>query len=580
MCHFRRPCPTFAAATGLLAGLIAGCGGSTPTNRGIPAEQDPASDATSSASTGTPWFREVSDEIGVDFVHVSGVDPDELLFPEIIAGGAALLDIDRDGDLDIYLVQSGSLRDDGEQPANRLYRNDGPGVFTDITASSNAGGSGYGIGVAAGDYDNDGLTDLYVTNIGPDTMLRNRGDGTFEDTTIATNTGDAEWGTSAAFLDYDADGHLDLFITRYVDWRRAFEIRCTTAAGQADYCSPNSYEAPMTDVLYRNNGDGTFSDVSVDAGIVARRGNGLGVVCGDFTNDGRIDIFVANDQMENHLWRNNGDGTFTDVAVDMGCAVDAHGEPKAGMGTLAEDVDDDDDLDLLVVNLRAQADSFFRNEGRYFIDDTAAVGLAAVSRPFTRFGVGWLDFNNDGHLDLFQANGRVTVITEAAPRSDDPYAEPNVLLAGNADGRFTFVKPESGVSASLIHTSRAAAFGDLDDDGGIDIVIVNKDGPAYVLHNIVEQRGHWIRFDVRDANDRPALGAEVRVHAGDRVFRRDVKSAYSYCAANDPRVHIGLGDRASVDHVDIRWPDGTRARFGPFIVDRDHVIRPTDGSTN
>jgi hypothetical protein len=525
-------------------------------------------------STGaTPWFEDVRAEAGVDFLHDSGTaNADRILFPQIMAGGAALFDLENDGDLDLYFVQAGTL-DGPATLGNMLYRNDGTGRFDNITDGSGAGDTGYGMGVAAGDVDNDGLTDLYVTNVGRNALLQNRGDGTFEDITAPAGVGDPAWSTGAAFLDYDGDGDLDLYVCNYVDWARERELDCFTPAGRPDYCSPNSYEAPRADTLYRNDGDGTFTDVSADAGMFTRRGNGLGVVCGDFDHDQRIDIFVANDQMENHLWRNNGDGTFTDIAIDMGCAVDVHGEPKAGMGTVTEDVDDDDDLDLLVVNLRAQADSFFRNEGTYFIDDTSMVGLGSASRSFTRFGVGWLDFNNDGRLDLYQANGRVVIVSERTPRSEDPYAEPNMLLNGTADLKFRPITPDGGTTAGLIHTSRAAAFGDIDNDGGIDIVVVNKDAQPYILRNIVSDRGNWARFTVLDEHNRPALGAELRLDIGSRTLRRDVKSAYSYCAANDPRIHIGMGDEVAIRAVRIRWPDGRESTFGPFEANQDVTLR-------
>jgi len=438
-----------------------------------------AAPAPPAASTAAPWFREEHEAAGVGFRHVSGASGEERRFPEIMGGGVALVDVEGDGDLDLYLVQSGTL--DGARtsaPGNALYRNDGAARFTDASAASGADDRGYGMGVAVGDADQDGDPDLYVTNVGPNVLLANDGMGRFADVTAAAGVGEPGWSTSAAFLDADGDGDLDLFACNYVAWSPEREIGCTTPAGRPDYCSPNSYAAPLADTLYRNDGAGRFTDVSAEAGLTARRGNGLGVVAGDFDSDGRIDVFVANDQMQNHLWHNEGGLRFVESAARSGCAMDKDGIPKAGMGAVAEDLDDDGDLDLLVVNLRAQADSFYRNQGIYFDDDTARVGLGNAGRSLTRFGVGCADFDADGWLDLYEASGRVALSSEVEARSGDPYAEPNLLLAGRAGGTFARLEPEGGVGAPLVHTSRGAAFGDLDGDGGIDVVVVNRDAPT------------------------------------------------------------------------------------------------------
>ena len=307
-------------------GSAAGCGGEDPT----------ASDSPGSrGSTGPPWFEERAVESGLVFEHESG-HADKHLFPEVMGGGVALFDMDMDGDLDVYLVQSGTLAPAStDASTNRLFENDGSGRFTDVTAGSGAGDRGYGMGVTAGDYDGDADPDLYVTNVGRDTLLRNDGAGRFEDVTAAAGLGNDSWGTSAAFVDYDRDGDLDLFVCNYVAWTLGGEVACVGLRGQPDYCSPNSYNAPQPDRLYENGGDGTFTEVSAEAGIRSAFGNGLGVVCGDFDGDGWADIFVANDQMPNQLWHNEGDGTFVDVAMDVGCAVDSNGKAKAGMGTHA-----------------------------------------------------------------------------------------------------------------------------------------------------------------------------------------------------------------------------------------------------
>ena len=554
----------------VLAGaLMLGC------PAGDPPDPGPGETPGDPRPEGPVWFEDVAATAGVEFVCLSG-HSGPFLFPEIVLGGAALLDHDGDGDLDVYLVQGGSITSPETNPPNRLYRNDGDGSFTDVTAESGAGDTGYGIGAAAGDFDNDGDVDLYLTNLGPNTLLRNEGDGTFTDVTEASGSGDPGWGNSAAFLDHDHDGDLDLFVTNYINWTPATELTCYNNFGARDYCLPLNYNSPARDTLYRNDGDGTFTDVSQAAGLETAFGNGMGVAPGDYDGDGRIDVFVANDSMMNQLWINQGDGTFVDEALLRGCAIDEHGKAKAGMGVVPTDADDDGDLDLLVVNLFSQSDSFYRNDSGYFADRTAVKGLAMHSRPYTRFGVGLVDLDNDGWLDLYQANGDVVISAE--PLTDDPFAQPNLLLRGGPDGRLEPVSPRGGVSPELIHTSRAAAFGDLDNDGGVDVVVVNRDGPAYVLHNVVQHRGNWLLLRVLDEHGRDALGAEVTLGLGSRRLRRDVQPAYSYCAGNDARVHVGLGDASTADDVRVRWTDGGRESFGDLAAGRVVTLRRGEGS--
>jgi hypothetical protein len=522
--------------------------------------------------SGPPWFEEQAAARGLVFTHQSG-HRDRFLLPEIMGGGVALFDMDGDGDLDVYLVQSGDLANPaGKGSGNRLFRNRGDGRFDDVTSGSGADVAGYGMGVAAGDYDNDGDTDLYVTNLGGNVLLQNDGTGHFRDVTASAGVAGAGWSTGAVFLDYDGDGWLDLFVARYIDWHPSSERGCYSLTGVPDYCAPRNYDAPTSDLLFHNRGDGTFADASARAGLQAAVGNGLGVVAADFDADGRIDVFVANDGTPNHLWMNQGDGRFTNTALVAGVAIDEDGAAKAGMGVHVADIDADGDCDLLVVNLDTESDSLFRNEGRFFVDATAAAGLRIVSRRFTRFGTAMLDFDNDGYLDVYEANGRVGLQSERF--SNDPYAEPNLLLRGVPGTRFEEVTPRGGVATPLVATSRAAAFGDIDNDGGIDIVVVNRDGPAHLLRNIVRSRGHWIAFRVLDEHGRDALGAELTVSVGSRRVRQDVRAAYSYLASNDPRVHVGLGAETRVGSVAVRWPNGRRATFGPFDADRVVTIRP------
>ena len=517
------------------------------------------------------WFDEQAAERGIDFVHASGFDGTPML-PDIVGGGAALVDVDGDGDLDAYLVQSGRLPARGEQPApgNRLYLNRGDGTFRKAEAIGDGADRGYGMGVAAGDYDNDGDVDLYVTNVGANALLRNDGAGLFTNVAAAAGVADPGWGSAAAFLDLDADGDLDLFLVNYINWSPAIERDCYHA-GRPTYCAPTTYNAPAPDRLFRNNGDGTFADVSVAAGLPAAYGNGLGVVGADFDLDGRTDVFVANDRNVNQLWMNQGDLRFEEQAADWGCAVDEHGLAKAGMGVAAADVDDDGDSDLLVVNFEGETDSFFRNEGAWFSDQTARVGLGALSGRHTRFGVALADFDNDGVLDLFEANGKVDGDPAAVP---DAFAEPNVLYRGRADGPYRLELMAGREDAALIHTSRGLAVGDVDEDGGLDLLVVNRDGPAYLLMNRV-RRGNWVRFRVYTASGRDAHGATVSATVGAARLHRDVQPAASYFASNDPRVHFGLGAESRVRDVMVRFPGGGEQAFGDFEGGRTWELRRT-----
>jgi hypothetical protein len=511
------------------------------------------------------WFEDIAARAGIDFVHRSGHGSRHYL-PEIMGGGAALFDMDNDGLLDLYLVQSGSLVDPSSGTGGRLYHNLGGGRFEDVTDASGAGTRGYGMGVAAGDFDNDGHTDLYITNLGRNVLLRNDGHGHFVDVT-------AKAGVASAGCDQRRLPRLRRRRVRrsspLPELVMSGEVECFSLTGVPDYCSPASYDLPSASTLFHNNGNGTFTDVSQSAGVLGAVGNGLGVVAGDFDGDGRVDLFVANDRTPNHLWLNQGNGRFRESALAMGCALDQDGVAKSGMGVYAVDADDDGDLDLLVVNLDGESDSFFRNQVRFFVDDT--VSRAERRRPFTRFGTArWTSTTTA--RSIFKANGRVGVLSVSRTLCRNRAAA--AWLPGP---RFEEVRPRGGTRSLLVAASRAAAFGDIDNDGGIDVVVVNRDARPYVLHNIVSARGHWAMVRVLDEHNRDALGARVTMTVGSRAIRRDVRAAFSYLASNDPRVHIGLGQDTVARNVVVRWVDGRREAFEDVRADHMTVLRRGGG---
>lgn len=557
-----------------MAGLLfaGGCGRSRPPeSAGADREAPPAAEA--------PWFEEVAAAAGVTFGHSSG-HHGRFLMPEINTGGAGLLDFDNDGLLDVFLV-NGGFADPTRPgpPGHRLYRNLGGWRFADVTAEARAGANaGYGMGVACADFDGDGWTDLYVLNLRANVLLRNRGDGTFEDVTARAGVSGEEWSSSAAFLDFDDDGHLDLFVVNYLHWSPATEIECYSRGGVPDYCSPLSYRAPAMDRLFRNRGDGTFEDVSRTAGLHRAFGNGLGVATGDFDRDGRVDVFVANDATPNQLWHNLGGGRFEDVAPLQGAALNSLGVPRAGMGVVAVDLLQRGRLDLFVTHLAGEGNGLFLNNGGRFTDVITPRGPMQGSLPFTGFGVAFRDFDHDGEADLFVANGRVRLgAQDLDPR--DPYAEPNTLLRGLGGGEFAMLQPAGGAAQPLLAASRGAAFGDLDNDGAEDVVVVNKDGPVHLLRNVAPRRGRWVGLDVRDAHGRVARNAIVRLAAGGRTWWRQVQPNEGYASSNDPRLVFGLGTASSPVQAWVRWPDGAVEAFGPLTEGRYQPLVRAGGRT-
>jgi enediyne biosynthesis protein E4 len=536
-------------------------------------------ESSSAPRAGEPWFEDAAAAAGVDFVHDSGHRTRHFL-PESVAGGCAIFDYDGDGWMDLYFTQAGPMEPDGKpRKGNRLFRNRRDGTFEDATAKAGVGFEGVGLGCACGDYDGDGDTDLFVANVGRDVLYRNEGNGTFSDVTDRAGVAGPGFGSSAAFVDYDQDGDLDLFVAQYVNWSVGTEINCSNPNGEPDYCKPANYQSPALSVVYRNEGGGAFKDVSREAGIASDAGNGLGVACADLNGDGAMDFYVANDGDQNHLWINDGKGRFTEQGLVSGAAVNGEGVCEAGMGVAAVDLSNTGTFDLFVTNLVGETNTLYRNAGgASFGDETAAAGLAVPSRPFTGFGVGFRDFDHDGRLDLYVANGRVTRSPPTAENRDsDRYAEPDQVYRGLDGAKFEEVFPRGGTAAPILKAGRGAAFGDLDNDGDVDVVVANRDAGADVLRNVAPKAGNWIMLRVVNPKGADAIGALVRAAAGGVTRSAYVMPSYSYCSSSDPRLHFGLGAAAEVSAVTVRWPGGKTESFGPFAAGKLHEVRQGTG---
>jgi hypothetical protein len=540
------------------------------------------------------WFIDRAAAAGIDFVHFNGMSG-RFYQPEIMGPGVAMFDYDNDGDLDVYLVQGGMLGKG--QPllpvpkgplTDRLYRNDLDGHgnaarlhFTDVTGRSGLNPRGYGMGVATGDVDNDGWVDLYLTGFGRNQMFRNNGDGTFSDISSRSGTSDpSAWSVSASFVDVDRDGWLDLFVGNYLNYTLEAHTPCFNRSGPPDYCPPDVYRAQPSR-FYRNRRDGTFADATTAAGLAREFGPALGVATADFNGDHWIDIFVANDQKENQLWINQRDGTFRNMALFWGVAVGSNGEVKADMGVDAGDFDNDGDEDLFITELTDQGSTLYVNTGPgLFEDQSARQGIRVPSLPYTGFGAAWLDIDNDGWLDIVAVNGYVTQNLETlGPDNPFPLQQRKQVFRNRRAGGFEDVTGRAGAVFQLAEVSRGAAFGDIDNDGDVDVLIGNAAGPARLHINQVGSRHHWL--GVRLANQhgrRDAVGARVAVMLpnGSTLWRR-ARADGSYASANDPRVLVGLGESAAPVAVRVIWPSGRVETWSDLPADGYATLREGEG---
>jgi enediyne biosynthesis protein E4 len=525
-------------------------------------------------SAGTQIFTDRAGDTGLHFVHFNAMS-EERYFHEIMGSGGALFDYDNDGDLDVYLVQGARGGDDRTareaSPSSlldRLYRSDlvetGELRFVDVTAASGIVASGYGFGVAVGDFTNDGFPDLYITNFGSNQMYENKGNGSFTDVTRTAGTDDPFWGTSAAFFDYDRDGWLDLFVANYVDFSLTSHKPCYAPTGMLDYCGPLSYQ-PSPNRLFHNQGNGSFVDASATSRIAADYGGALGVIASDFNDDGWPDIYVANDGRANQLWLNQHDGSFVEDALMSGTAFNEQGTPEGSMGVVAGDFDSDGDDDLFMTHIDQETNTLYRNAGGgLFEDDTFEAGLGVLSRGFTGFGTAWLDYDNDTWLDLLVVNGAVRVIETLVQAGEPlPLHQTNQLVRNLGNGRFQEVTATAGSIFDLAEVSRGAAAGDIDNDGDTDVLILNNSGPVRLLINEMGDRAAWLGLRLIDRSQKRDLyGTRVSCTLDDgRTLWRTVRAAASYCSSNDPRVLFGLGSSTSIRRIEARWPDGSREQW-------------------
>jgi hypothetical protein len=566
-------------AWGLLALLLV----TPPGCRLQPSSAPPVTLLKTDAPAPTPGlYTNVAAQAGIAFGFSNGATGRHYLL-ETTGSGCAFFDYDHDGWPDILLLQAGPLPDakrTGSGPRNRLYHNSGDGTFTDVTIGSGLEETGYSQGVAIGDMDGDGYDDVFITGYGGNHLFHNeQGTGRFKDITQRAGLADTNrgprWCTSAAFGDYNNDGKLDLYVCRYAIWSPTSDKRCINPRGQASYCSPELY-TPEVHALYRNNGDGTFTDVSQQAGIAARRGHGLGVAWVDYDGDGYEDIFVANDLSPYFLWRNNGDGTFTDVAEKAGIAYSEMGSLLSGMGVGIRDFNGDGREDIFVTNFSGQMNALYRNDGKgLFSNVTTPSGVGPISMKHLAFGCEFLDFDRDGLPDLIIGNGHVNEDVEAYSEGDT-YAQPKTLLHNNGDGTFSEIKANVG-DLAVKHVTRGLATADFDLDGSLDILTNNQDGPPELLRYTGPRKGHWLALETRGVKSNPdGYHAKVTIRAGGRTQFAEVRSGSSFASHSASCLYFGLGDAAAVEEIKIVW-HGSKTVTTARNIAADHVYRVVEG---
>ena len=547
-------------------------------------------------------FTDITSEAGLAHArNISGSPGNKQFLLEEMGGGVALFDYDNDGWLDIFLVNGTRLDPTprGRNPTSYLYHNNRDGTFTDVTERARLTRSGWGQGCCVGDYDNDGFDDLFVTYWGRNVLYHNNGDGTFTDVSEQAGVAGSEnrWNAGCCFLDYDRDGLLDLFVANYVN----FDPAHAPKPGQAAYCMYNDIPVPCgplgfaggTNILYRNRGNGTFTDVSEESGIARPRGPtsmvfvarnwqstgsyGMGAAAADFDNDGWPDIYVACDSAPSLLYRNNHDRTFREIAVPAGCALDENGVALSGMGVAVGDFDGDGWLDIARTNFSEQVTTLYRNLGNGAFEDASIKAGLGVNRKYLGFGVGFLDFDNDGWKDLFLANGHV--YSQIASRKLHlSYKEPKVLYRNLGNGRFEDVSASAGSAMRAENLGRGCAFGDLDNDGDVDVVVNNLDGPPSLLRNDGGNRNNWILVRcLGSRSNRSAIGTRVKVTSGGHSQIDEVMSGSSYYSQNDFRLHFGLGRATQADHVELSWPSGLKESFQNLPANRLFVLQEAKG---